>query len=229
MKRESFLGSRTALILSALLVALVSSTTAFAQQGTSTVRGTVKDPQGNVVAGATVTLTNVGTTTSRQTTSSESGGYGFEGVPVGDYKIEVEAQGFKKAQVTDVHASVSAPSSVDVQLELGNVSEIVTVAAGSAELLVNREDATLGNTFVNKQITQLPLEARSVPNLLTLQAATTRDGFVAGARADQSNITLDGVDVNEAETNQIINPNADPANGSDSLNLQPDRSVRSCG
>ena len=224
MKRERFLGRRPVLILSALLVALVSST-AVAQQGTSTVRGTVKDPQGNVVAGAGVTLTNMGTTTSRQTTSSEAGGYSFEGVPVGDYKIEIEVQGFKKAQVTGVHASVSAPSSVDIQLELGNLSEVVTVAAGSAELLVNREDATLGNTFVNKQITQLPLEARSIPNLLTLQAATTRDGFVAGARSDQSNITLDGVDVNEAETNQIINPNADPANGSDSTNLEPDRAT----
>ena len=73
MKRESFRGS-TALILSALLVVLVSSSAAFAQQGTSTIRGSVKDPQGNMVAGATVTLTNTGTTTSRQTTTSESGG-----------------------------------------------------------------------------------------------------------------------------------------------------------
>src|SRR5205814_743717 len=129
----------------------------------------------------------------------------------------------KKALVTGVHAAIATPTNLDVQPELGNVTEVVTVAAGSAEMLVNREDATLGNNFVNKQITQLPLEARSVPNLLTLQPATTRDGYVAGARADQSNITLDGVDVNEAQTNQILNPDADPANGSNALNLQPDR------
>lgn len=219
MKRESFRGGRTALILSALLVVLVSSSTAFAQQGTSTIRGSVKDPQGNVVAGATVTLINTGTTTSRQTTTSESGGYSFESVQVGDYKIETEAKGFKKAQVTEIHALVSTPSQVDIQLELGNVNEVVTVSAGSAELLVNREDATLGNTFVNQQITQLPLEARNVPNLLTLQPATTRDGYVAGARADQSNITLDGVDINEAQTNTVIG--ADPANGTDIANLSP--------
>ncbi len=72
MKRESFRGSRTALILSALLVVLVSSGTAFAQQGTSTIRGSVKDPQGNVVAGATVTLTNTGTSSSRKTTTAET-------------------------------------------------------------------------------------------------------------------------------------------------------------
>jgi len=189
------------------------------------VRGTVRDPQGNVVAGATVTLTNIGTTTSRTATSTDAGTFAFEQVPPGDYKLEIEAKGFKKALVTDVHAAVAAPTAVDVSLEVGNVTETVTIAAGSAELLINREDATLGNNFVNKQITQLPLEARNVPNLLTLQAATTRDGSVAGARADQSNITLDGVDINEAQTNQILNPNADPANGSSALNLQPDRST----
>jgi hypothetical protein len=211
------------LALGTFLVLLASSIFVCAQQGSSTVRGTVKDPQGNVVTGATVTLTNVGTTSSRTTTSSDSGNFSFEQIPVGDYKLEVESKGFKKAQITGVHASVASPTAVEVQLELGNVNEVVTVAAGSAEMLVNREDATLGNNFVNKQITQLPLEARSIPNLLTLQAATTRDGYVAGARADQSNITLDGVDINEAQTNQIMNPNSDPANGSTALSLQPDR------
>jgi hypothetical protein len=221
MNSQSLLRSRTVLALTTFLVLLASSVFVGAQQGSSTVRGTVRDPQGNVVAGATVTLTNAGTNSSRTATSSDSGGFSFETVSVGDYKVEVEAKGFKKALITGVHASVAAPSAVDVQLELGNVSEVVTVAAGSAEMLVNREDATLGTNFVNKQVIQLPLEARSIPNLLTLQAATTRDGSVAGARADQSNITLDGVDVNEAQTNQIMNPNSDPANGS--INLAPDR------
>jgi len=225
MKRESFRGSATALILSALLVALVSSSVALAQQGTSSIRGTVKDPQGNVVAGATVTLSNLGTSASRSATTTESGVYGFEFVAVGDYSVEVEAAGFKKAIVPNVHALVAQPTSVDVELEIGNVSESVTVASGSAELLVNREDATLGNTFVNKQITQLPLEARNVTNLLSLQPGSTRDGFVAGARADQSNITLDGVDINEAETNQITNPNSDPADSTNALNLVPERST----
>lgn len=225
MNSLSFLRSRFVLALGTFLVLLASSIFVCGQQGTSTIRGTVKDPQGNVVSGAAITLTNVGTTSTRTTSTSDNGGFSFEQVAVGDYKIEVEAQGFKKALITDVHALIASPTAVDVALELGNVSEIVTVAAGSAEMLVNREDGTLGNTFVNKQITQLPLEARSIPNLLTLQPGTSRDGNVTGARSDQSNITLDGVDINEAQTNQIINPNADPANGSNSLNLQPDRST----
>jgi hypothetical protein len=222
MKRDSFLRSTVVITTSAFLV-LLSISTVFAQQGTSAVRGTVKDPQGNLVAGATVTLTNTGNSSSRTATTTDSGNFSFESVPVGDYKLEAEAAGFKKGIVTAIHALVAKPVSVDVQLELGNVSETVTVAAGGAEMLVNREDGTLGNNFVSKQITQLPLEARSVPNLLTLQPNATRDGYVAGARADQSNITLDGVDVNEAQTNQILNPNADPSNVI--LNLTPDRST----
>ena len=196
-----------------------------AQQGTSTVRGTVADPQGNVVSGATVTLTNLGTGAARTVTTSDDGIYVFDFVSIGDYKIEVEAAGFKKAAVTDIHALVAKPTTVEVKLEVGIATETVTVAAGSADVLVNRDDGTLGNNFVSKQITQLPLEARNVNNLLSLQPAATRDGFVAGARADQSNITLDGVDINEAETNQITNPNTDPADSTNALNLVPERST----
>ena len=82
-----------------------------------------------------------------------------------------------------------------MQLEVGAVTETVTVTAGSAEALINRDDGTLGNNFVSKQITQLPLEGRNLGNLLSLQPGATRDGTVAGARADQSSITLDGVDI----------------------------------
>jgi hypothetical protein len=212
-------GWSTLVLLSFFAVAVL------AQQGTSTVRGTVSDPQGNVVSGATVTLTSLGTGAARTTTTTDAGGYGFDFIAPGDYKVEVEAPGFKKALVTDIHALVAKPTTVDVKLEIGNVAETVTVAAGSAEVLVNRDDGTLGNNFVTKQITELPLEGRNVNNLLSLQPATTRDGFVAGARADQSNITLDGVDINEAETNQVTNPNSDPADSTNALNLVPDRST----
>jgi hypothetical protein len=218
MKTRIFWRS-TSRFASALLLVGLFTAVAFAQGGTSTVRGTVKDPQGNVVAGASVKLTNVTTTAARTVTTTGDGLFSFEAVQVGDYRIEVEAAGFKKAVVTDVHALIASPVTIDVQLEIGNIAESVTVSTSSAELLVNREDATLGSNFVNKQITQLPLEARNVPNLLTLQTAATRDGYVAGARSDQSNITLDGVDINEAQTNSIIG--GDPALGTDIANLQP--------
>ncbi|HZE70320.1 MAG TPA: TonB-dependent receptor [Pyrinomonadaceae bacterium] len=203
MKRHSLLGSGSALILGALLVLFVCSISGISQQGTATLRGIVNDPQGNVVAGATVTLTNLGTNVSRTTTSSDTGAYSFDFIQVGDYRLEVEAKGFKKAVVPDIHALVAKATSMDVELELGDVSESVTVTGGGGEALINRDDATLGNNFVNKQIAQLPLEARNVVSLLTLQPGVTRDGYVSGARSDQSNVTLDGVDINEAQTNQI--------------------------
>src|SRR4029077_603536 len=84
------------------------------------------------------------------------------------------------------------------------------------EVLINRQDGTLGNNFVNQQITQLPLEARSPLALVTLQPGVTREGYVAGACADQSNVTLDGVDINDAQTNAIVGttgPTAIPSGG----------------
>src|SRR5205814_1750851 len=79
-------------------------------------------------------------------------------------------------------------------------------STGAGEVLLNTQDATIGNNFVSQQITQLPLEARNPISLLTLQPGVTRAGNVTGARADQSNITLDGVDINEAQSNDINAP-----------------------
>ena len=74
---------------STFVLLLFFALAAFAQQGTSTVRGTVADPNGNVVSGASVTLTNLGTAATRTTTTSEAGVFVFDFIPVGDYKIEV--------------------------------------------------------------------------------------------------------------------------------------------
>lgn len=223
MKRQSQFAKGFLLTFGLLFSVTITCITAFGQAGTSTIRGTVADPQGNVVSGATVTLTNIGTGVSRNTTTTDGGAYVFDAVAIGDYRIEVEAQGFKKAAVTDVHALVSKATTVDVQLEIGNVAETVTVSSGAADQLVNREDATLGNNFVNKQVLQLPLEARNVPSLLTLQPASTRDAYVAGSRADQANVTLDGVDINEAQTNTILG--GDPADATSIANLTPSSST----
>jgi hypothetical protein len=190
----------------AALVLFVSASAAFAQGGTSTINGTVSDQQGNRIAGASVTLTNTEKSFTRTQTTNESGSFTFTLIPPGDYQIEVEAKGFKKGVVTNVTALVEKPTPVEIELEIGAVTETVTVSAGAGDILLNTQDATLGNNFVNQQITQLPLEARNPVSLLTLQPGVTRDGNVTGARADQSNITLDGVDINEAQTNDINNP-----------------------
>src|SRR5207245_7710901 len=174
MNRKNLLAKGVLLSLGLVLAFGLACVTAVGQAGTSTVRGIVKDPQGNVVSGATVTLTNVGTTTSRTTTTSDLGAYAFEFVTVGDYKVEAEAKGFKKAVVTDVHALVSKVTPVDVSLEIGAVSETVTVASSAAELLINKDDATLGNNFTAKQVTQLPSNGRNIVPFLSLQPGVTR-------------------------------------------------------
>ena len=76
----------------------------------------------------------------------------------------------------------------------------------STEKLINSEDVTLGNTFVSQTITELPLNARNVTSLLTLQPGTTRAGHVGGGRADQANITLYGVDVEEPLNTYFLKP-----------------------
>src|ERR1700754_5040390 len=98
---------------STFVLLLFCAVAVFAQQGTSTVRGTVVDPNNNVVSGASVTLTNLGTGAARTTTTTDAGGYVFDFIPIGDYKVEVEATGFKKKAVTDVHALIAKATTVD--------------------------------------------------------------------------------------------------------------------
>jgi len=200
MKRQSLLESRIVLNVSALLALLVSAIVVLGQSGTSIVSGTVADQQNNLVAGAAVTLSNAEKSFTRTQTTSEAGTFTFNLIPPGLYQIEVEAKGFKKGVVTDVNALVAKPTQADVRLEVGNVAEIVTVVSGAGEVLLNTQDAALGNNFTAQQITQLPLESRNVVELLSLQAGVTQEGYVTGSRADQANVTLDGVDVNEQQT-----------------------------
>lgn len=198
MKRQKRFGSALRFTLNGFLLSLLLCLGAIAQTGTSSVRGTVTDQQGNAIAGATVTLTSTDTGVTRTQTTNESGTYVFDLIPPGQYRIEATASGFKKKLVTEVRALVAKPSEVPVTLEVGDVAETVTVTA-TGEALINTQDATIGNNFVSEQITQLPLESRNVVQLLSLQPGVTASGYVTGARADQTNVTLDGVDVNEQQ------------------------------
>jgi hypothetical protein len=190
----------------ALIFSLLPGQSVFAQTGTSSVSGTVTDSQGNVAAGATVTLTNPEKNFTRTQATNETGSYSFSAIPPDTYTLEVSATGFKKAVLNNVKALIEKPKEANVQLEIGSVAETVPVSAGGNESLINTQDATLGNNFEARQITQLPLEARDVTSLLTLQPGTTREGYVSGSRSDQANVTLDGVDINEAQTNQPGRP-----------------------
>ncbi len=181
------------------LLVVMASLTAMAQSGAAVVRGIVTDQQGKAIAGASVKLTSVDKNLTRAQTTTEEGIYVFSSIAPGNYRIDVEAAGFKKTSISNVTAQVDTQRNVDIQLEIGSVTEISNITA-AAEAPINTTDATLGNTFESRRIENLPLNARNIVGLLSLQPGVTRLGEVNGGRRDQANITLDGVDSNEQQS-----------------------------
>lgn len=170
-------------------------------QATSSLRGTVKDASGAVITDVVLTLTDPSTGTSRQVFSDSSGVYQILQVPPGRYTLKVEKTGFAVLTKGDVVLEVSTPATVDCVLEVGTVGTSVNVEAESSQ--VNTVDATVGNAFEEKQVQELPLQTRNVVELLSIQPGVTQTGEVLGARRDQNNVTLDGVDVNNNQTSGI--------------------------
>src|SRR5882724_3323471 len=177
-------------------------------QATTSIRGTVTDGSGGYVGGASVTLTNPESKIARTATTGDEGGYQFLFLPPGTYTLDVLASGFQKYEQTGLQLLVNTPVTVNVQLKVGGGKEMVTVTA--EEPALNLVDASIGNSFNETQVREIPLEGRNVPDLLSLQAGVaytgnrigdkdqdTRNGAVNGARSDQSNVTLDNVDVND--------------------------------
>jgi hypothetical protein len=181
----------------------------FAQTGTTSIRGVVLDKSGAAVVGARVVVENAGQALQRETRTDDSGEYKFLGLPPGTYSLTVEKEGFRKFELRGLDLLVNLPATRDVTLAVGAVAEKVEVSA-QAET-VNTTDASLGVAFNENQVKQLPLESRNVPDLLSLQPGVvytgnrsdidtdvdTRSGSVNGSHSDQSNVTLDGISVND--------------------------------
>jgi hypothetical protein len=142
--------------------------------------------------------------------SDTSGAFTFAGLPPGTYAVTVEMQGFKTAVLEKVPLQVDSTSEISVGLQIGNLSESVQVTSEAP--VINQTDASIGNVITGNQIRALPLEGRNVAALLSLQPGVTyvpksdpgatmdpRYGSVSGARADQSTVTLDGIDVNDSD------------------------------
>lgn len=202
-----FVGRKVLIGIALLLIALFTMPSAsWAQGGSTTIRGTVTDAQGAAVGHAKVTVSNPATNFLRSTETTSTGAYSFELIPVGDYSLTVEAAGFRKAELKGVHGLVDQVVTLDAKLELGSMQETVQVEASASIVQINTQDATLGNNIVSSQIIGLPIESRNVLALLTLQPQVTPSGYVAGGRSDQSNVTLDGVDINDAETSDVNKP-----------------------
>lgn len=199
MKLGVFARKLQTLVAASLFVAVLVGT-AMSQSGTTGISGTITDQNGAAVPGATVTLINPETNFTRTVTTSDDGKYSFPGIPPATYRLEVTAANFKKLINSNVKALVDTPIEVNLALQPGEVSAVVDVTSDSIEAVVNTQDASLGNNFEPRQITQLPTDLRRVTDLLTLQPGVTREGYVTGGRSDQANVLLDGVDINDQQT-----------------------------
>ncbi|MGC1490447.1 MAG: carboxypeptidase-like regulatory domain-containing protein, partial [Candidatus Acidiferrum sp.] len=171
------------------------------------------DNSGAVVSAAHVSLANPALSVQRETSTNATGDYEFLALPPGTYTMTVTASGFRKYELAKLQLLVNNPATQNVTLEIGTAVETVEVSAQTQTL--NTTDASLGTAFNENQVKELPLEGRNVPDLLTLQAGVvyignnptidtdtdTRSGAVNGARSDQSNVTLDGIAVNNRAGN----------------------------
>jgi len=159
-------------------------------QNTANISGTVTDASGAAVAGATVTATNIGNSAKRETKSNPSGQYVFELLPVGEYRIEVNATGFKKFIQTGVVLNIDQSARIDVPLSIGAVTEEITVEGGAP--LVNTENAVIGRVTENKEIIDLPILDRNVYNLVSLTAGVDNNATSFTLGYPQQNINING-------------------------------------
>jgi len=198
----------------ALFCALTFSAPRAAAQATSGVTGVVTDPSGGTMAGVSVVLTNANTGFHAETKTNDQGIYQFRLVPPGRaYQLTFSATNFHSVTLSDVSLGVGVTETRDVQMEVGTTVQQVEIRA-QGEGTINTEDASIGNVISQTQVEQLPIQFRlNASALLTLQpgvqsdsnAASNQYGSVTGARADQQNITVDGLVVTDETIGQPFN------------------------
>ncbi|MGC2332091.1 MAG: TonB-dependent receptor, partial [Candidatus Acidiferrales bacterium] len=150
---------------------IVGASLAFAQLPTGAILGTVDDSSGASVPGAALTVRNVDTNQTRTTVSDSSGSYRFPALPVGNYEIRVEKQGFKAAIRTGVTLVVAQQAVINFALEVGAVSQQVVVVGGAP--LVDTTSSSLSESVSPEQVTNLPLNGRNYVQLALLQPGVT--------------------------------------------------------
>lgn len=201
-----------------LCLILATHVTTLSQSATGRIFGTITDPQGAVVPGVTVSVTNTGTKVTRETTTNEDGYYEAVELPIGNYQVSVERQGFKKIISDEQKLQINQAIRLDLQLQVGLNTETVEVTSAAA--LVETANPTIGNSVTDRPIVNLPLNGRNVLQLaLTVPGvteknpdATTQAGSfnIAGGRSDSVTYLLDGGNNNNLLSNGVVyNPNPD--------------------
>lgn len=205
--------------LTFLVILFCLSMAVSAQTSRGTVSGTLTDPNGAVIAGATVTLTSIQTTVARTTTTNNEGLFRFDAVDPGTYSIKFNAAGFGDVTKTNVPVSAGQVADVSTTLSPGGQQVVVDVTADAGALL-QTEAPVRGGTIENKQVTELPFIGRNpVALALTLPGVSTNRGSqgastfsVNGARGRSNNFLIDGTENNDISVAgqgfQITNPDA---------------------
>lgn len=178
----------------------VFATNVASQVPTGSIVGTVKDAQGLPVEGATVTLTNQGTNYTYNSVTSSAGGYQFEHIDFGIYRVTAAKAGFKNGVVQSIKLDASTQYSVaPITLELGATTETVVVNAGAE--LVQTTSAELTQTVEKEQIEALPILDRNPLALVGLEAGVNQNGrtvtVIDGQRESFANVTIDGINVQD--------------------------------
>ncbi len=180
-------------------MAIATSSNIYGQDLSARFQGSVTDETGGRVPGAAVTLTNEQTNAAQDTVTNDVGLYVFPRVMQGVYQISAELSGFRKALVEGIIVEVRAPVTVDLVLELGDVSETVVVSARETQAIINTMTSEIGTVVNRQQIQALPLNGRSPTELALMQAGVTgssqiaRTASVNGTRGTHNNFTLDGI------------------------------------
>ena len=201
----------------ALLLMLAASSAVQAQVVTASVRGTVMDPSGSVIAGAEVTILNADTGFSRSVKSGSDGEYNFTDLPLGTYRIRVSHSGFKGSEQTGIVLHVNDSLVVNVTMAMGAVSEMVTVEA--SPVAVETTNGELTGLVEGQQVRELPLNGRNFMELVTLMPGVSAgEGFssqdkgikggsdlsISGGPSNGNLFLVDGGNNNDTGSNRTI-------------------------
>src|SRR5688572_30624919 len=156
----------TPLFALALLALLGSATVVYAQVASATLTGIVKDSTGAILPGVKVSVTHLETNIVREVYTNDTGNYRVPALNPGTYKLETELPGFKKSVLTGVVLQVNQQARLDLTLEVGQITETVTVESSSP--LIDTESAMIGGVMNESKVVGLPLNGRNFMELTTL-------------------------------------------------------------
>jgi hypothetical protein len=211
------------------LLLLVLALPGMAQTVTGAVRGTVTDASGAIVPGAQVAATNTATGVKTNTTTNQAGEYSIRFLQIGNYKLLIEAQGFETATYGPFALEIDQTAKIDIPLKIGSTTTSVEVS-DQLQPILNTESATLGETFTENTINNIPLNGRDFTQLTVYTPGAVAPGFssyggmdsneravdqgnevsVNGNRQESNNYLLDGQEINENLNNTLgYNPSPD--------------------